>query len=325
MKIPFNTSNVWSLVNPSPFGVAHGFFTGDGSKEKDRMRANFCGDKVSLLPYFTPASISGPETELSTIGMPEYFRYLPALTESPSYLYGWLSGYFAANGSVDKEGKCTISSTKIENLEHVRDVLCVLGMPVNEIYYQDRISNSTGEQFRVYVLPLSDECLKEDFFIRPLHKERARINLTKKRKDVSWVVASLVNTGITTDVFCAVVPGSESFTLDNNVLTHNCYAYDLTRLATEGLFFLNDYNNEAPVHLTTFLDDTIEFVSFMSNRSSGACGLPNVLLWTFYFWKKDVEEGYYLKNPDYYVRQSFQKFIYRLNQPFLRRLCACVE
>lgn len=97
-----------------------------------------------------------------------------------------------------------------------------------------------------------------------------------------------------------------------------CYAYDLTRLANEGLFFLEDYNNEKPHHLTTFLDDVIEFVSFMSNRSSGACGLPNVLLWTLYFWKKDCEQGYYLKNEDYYIRQCFQKFIFRLNQPFLR-------
>lgn len=103
-----------------------------------------------------------------------------------------------------------------------------------------------------------------------------------------------------------------------------CYSYDLTRLAKEGLFFLNSYNNEGPKHLTTFLDDVIEFISFMSNRSSGACGIPNILLWTFYFWKKDVEEGYFIKDPDYYIRQNFQKFIYRLNQPFLRRLCAYV-
>ena len=39
-----------------------------------------------------------------------------------------------------------------------------------------------------------------------------------------------------------------------------CYAYDLGRLAREGLFFLNDYNNQAPKHLTTFLDDVIEFI-----------------------------------------------------------------
>ena len=97
-----------------------------------------------------------------------------------------------------------------------------------------------------------------------------------------------------------------------------CWANDLTRLATEGLFFLTNYNHQAPKHLTTYFDDVIEFVSFLSNRQSGAVGLPNVLIWAWYFWKKDVDAGYCMKNPDYYARQQFQKFIYRLNQPFLR-------
>lgn len=97
-----------------------------------------------------------------------------------------------------------------------------------------------------------------------------------------------------------------------------CWANDFTRLATEGLFFLTNYNNQAPKHLTTYFDDVIEFVSFLSNRQSGAVGMPNVLIWAWYFWKKDVENGYYMKDPDYYLRQQFQKLIYRLNQPFLR-------
>lgn len=97
-----------------------------------------------------------------------------------------------------------------------------------------------------------------------------------------------------------------------------CWANDFTRLATEGLFFLNNYNNEPPKHLTTYFDDVIEFVSFLSNRQSGAVGMPNVLIWAWYFWKKDVEGHYYMKDPDYYLRQQFQKFIFRLNQPFLR-------
>ena len=97
-----------------------------------------------------------------------------------------------------------------------------------------------------------------------------------------------------------------------------CWANDLTRLATEGLFFLDNYNHQPPKHLTTYFDDVIEFTSFLSNRQSGAVGLPNVIIWAWYFWKKDVEEGYYMKDPDYYARQQFQKFIYRLNQPFLR-------
>lgn len=97
-----------------------------------------------------------------------------------------------------------------------------------------------------------------------------------------------------------------------------CYAYDLTRLAEEGLFFLSNYNNKAPKHLTTFLDDAVEYISYMSNRSSGAVGLPNVLVWTYYFWKHDCDSGHIIRDPDYYIRQSFQKFIYRLNQPFMR-------
>lgn len=97
-----------------------------------------------------------------------------------------------------------------------------------------------------------------------------------------------------------------------------CYAYDLTRLAEEGLFFLKNYNNQPPKHLTTFVDDVIEYISYMSNRSSGAVGIPNVLIWTYYFWKKDCESGYIIKSPEYYIKQTFQKLIYRLNQPFMR-------
>lgn len=97
-----------------------------------------------------------------------------------------------------------------------------------------------------------------------------------------------------------------------------CFAVDLSRLAKEGLFFLKNYNAQPPKHLTTFLDDVIEFISFLSNRQSGAVGIPNIIIWSYYFWKKDCESGYYIKSPEYYLRQSFQKLIYRLNQPFLR-------
>lgn len=319
MKIPFNTSKTWSNVTPSPFGVAHGFFTGDGYKNENRPRANFCGDKIALLPYFTPSNISGDEKEYTTIGMPKYFNQLPNLTETPSYLYGWLSGYFAADGCIDNKGRCTIASVNRDNLEFVRDVLCVLGMPVNEIRQQTRISNLTNTESTIYILTLSSDYLKEDFFILPEHKARFSDYLRNNdRKKRNWIVKSIENTGVVDDVYCAVAYDTHSFTLDNNVLTHNCYAYDITRLATEGLFFLKNYNAQPPKHLSTYFDDVIEYVSYMCNRSSGAVGLPNLLIWSFYFWKKDCENGYYIKNPEYYLRQSFQKFIYRLNQPFLR-------
>lgn len=49
-----------------------------------------------------------------------------------------------------------------------------------------------------------------------------------------------------------------------------CYSYDLTRLANEGLFFLRNFNNKAPEHLTTYTDFVGEYISYTANRSSGA-------------------------------------------------------
>ncbi|MDD3923376.1 MAG: anaerobic ribonucleoside-triphosphate reductase, partial [Endomicrobiaceae bacterium] len=97
-----------------------------------------------------------------------------------------------------------------------------------------------------------------------------------------------------------------------------CYAYDIENVVKNGLFFINKFKTEAPKHLTTFNDHILEFISWTSNRSSGACGLPSYLVWSFYFWKHDVENNFFLKDPEYYRRQCFQKFVYDLNQPYLR-------
>lgn len=97
-----------------------------------------------------------------------------------------------------------------------------------------------------------------------------------------------------------------------------CYAYDLENLATKGLYFIENFNGGAPQHLTTFTDFVGEFVSWTSNRSSGACGLPSFLIYSYYFWKKDCREGFAIKSPEYHMRQEFQRIIYKLNQPYLR-------
>lgn len=97
-----------------------------------------------------------------------------------------------------------------------------------------------------------------------------------------------------------------------------CFAYDLENLVTKGLYFVNNFNAQPPKHLVTYTDFVGEFVSYTSNRSSGACGLPSFLVYSFYFWKKDVENGYYTGSPEKYRDQEFQRIIYKLNQPYLR-------
>lgn len=105
---------------------------------------------------------------------------------------------------------------------------------------------------------------------------------------------------------------------DTSTFLHYCFAYDLKDLAERGLFFLNNFNTEPPKHLSTFIDFVKEYISFASNRSSGAVGLPNLIPYMYYFWKKDCENGYATKNPDYYARQQIQRFIYAVNQPYVR-------
>ena len=105
---------------------------------------------------------------------------------------------------------------------------------------------------------------------------------------------------------------------DTSTYVHYCFAYDLKDLAEKGLFFLENFNAEPPQHLSTFVDFCKEYISFTSNRSSGAVGLPNLIPYMFYFWKKDCENGYATKSDDYYARQQIQRFVYAVNQPYVR-------
>ena len=98
---------------------------------------------------------------------------------------------------------------------------------------------------------------------------------------------------------------------------HYCFAYDLKDLAEKGLFFIDTFNAEPPQHLETFVDFVKEFVSWTCNRSSGAVGLPNLIPYMYYFWKKDCTSGLFTDNIKY-AKQQIQRLIYALNQPFLR-------
>ena len=101
-----------------------------------------------------------------------------------------------------------------------------------------------------------------------------------------------------------------------------CFAYDLKDLAEKGLYFIEGRNAQPAQHLITFVDFVKEFISFASNRTSGACGLPNLIPYMYYFWRKDIESDYLgiktSHNEKYYAKQAFQRFIYAVNQPYVR-------
>ena len=99
---------------------------------------------------------------------------------------------------------------------------------------------------------------------------------------------------------------------------HYCFAYDIKDIVEKGLFFIENYNAEPARHLDSFIQILMEAIAWCSRRQSGAVGLPNLIPYLYYFWSRDVKNGYYTKDPETYKHQQLQALIYRLNQPWVR-------
>lgn len=100
-----------------------------------------------------------------------------------------------------------------------------------------------------------------------------------------------------------------------------CFSYDLKRIVEEGLFYLEDHNKPEPAkHLETFVDFVKEFINFATNRTSGACGLANLIPYMWWFWRNDVDSGHYSRNqtPEQFAKSEIQRIIYGMNQPYTR-------
>ena len=214
-----------SPANIIPFGVAHGFVFGDGTRTKNAgCTALFCGIKdQALLPYFPfiQPLVVGPGL-LRIGGMPYFFKDAPALTESAGYLLGWMAGYFAADGCVGEDGHATIASASRENLQKFRDIGNIVGIGTYGIRCQMR--KGCGDELTpLYQMSLRGCTLRSDFFILPSHRKRfEEMRHTKGQRD-TWIVESVSPTDRVEEVYCAVVPGTHRFALEDNILTGNCF------------------------------------------------------------------------------------------------------
>lgn len=212
-------------VTPSSIGIMAGFTFGDGTAptvgiQNQPARAYLCGDKdAALLPYFAGCRTRREPDKVTVLDLPRSWKQAPALDESQSYLYGWLAGYFAADGSVSG-GSAAISSARLDHVELVRDVAARLGIATGRIRAERRVGY--GKQPSVlYSVSLLMSTLREDFFV--ISEHRVRFNAASSRpRPADWTVVSVVATGCVEEVMCAVVPDGNVFTLDDNLLTHNC-------------------------------------------------------------------------------------------------------
>jgi hypothetical protein len=217
-------------VKPSPFGIAHGFVFGDGSVEAGNRPANVVlhteKKRSALLPYFSACDVKRTKANgkdaLRVGGLPRAWKEPPRLDESRSYLLGWLAGYFAADGTVNKCGKqAVIYSSLRVNIALTRAICYHLGIRVSPVLKKSRVG--FGKQSDLYCASLSVKDLPLSFWILGHHRERV-VNSTPTGNDLypGWMVRAVEDRGEREEVFCAIVSGAERFTLADNLLTGNC-------------------------------------------------------------------------------------------------------
>jgi hypothetical protein len=152
---------------------------------------------------------------LDITGLPHYFKKLPNITESDSYLYGWVQGYFAADGSANG---CISSVNKVD-LAFARDVATRIGLPTYAIREAQQAGYTGGHT--LYSLPFAVAYLPEDFFLRAKHK--AGLVFEGNRRNMPrWKVIRVEQSEKVGPVYCTVVKDGDAFALEDNILTHGC-------------------------------------------------------------------------------------------------------
>jgi len=245
------------------------------------------------------------------------------------FMDGIVAGMIDGDGTIDgyKHRHCQIRIAseqlchQLSNYLATKNVFCGDRIPY-------RYKNEKSFEQKLPLFGIGFTLTDEEYFlnidsikINTLYEKRIRKgNFAEKKYNYNYGWVNIIDNNEYIDS-CPIVYDITTETghfICNNVLSHNCYAYSLKRLAEEGLFFLKDFNYEPAQHLTTFIDFVKEFVSYNSNLTSGACGLPDLIPYMYYFWKKDIADNYFTKSPKAYAEQSIQRFIYAVNQPAVR-------
>ena len=211
----------------SSIGVAHGITYGDGTRRQGGSSVDLWDDKnAKLLPFFpephTRAIVQNGVHGLTVFGLPAYFKERPPITEASNYLLGWLAGFFAADGTVSKSGTVSLQLADREDLEFVRDVCTRLGIGTYGINAYERIGID-GKPGMMYHLTFMGSTIPDNFFKIPEHQ--ARFDFARDRgrlEHYGWTVVSVEETDRVEEVFCAVVPETHAFVLEDNILTGNC-------------------------------------------------------------------------------------------------------
>ena len=97
-----------------------------------------------------------------------------------------------------------------------------------------------------------------------------------------------------------------------------CFNYSCMDIVAQGLPFVTKIKSEPPKHLSSFMGQMVQFVTYASNSIAGAVGLADFIPCMSWYVKKLYDENKNVPKEflDKQVKQELQSFLYSVNQPF---------
>lgn len=266
-------------------GVRHGFVFGDGTvynrkRKTPKSVANFFGEKdACVIPFFNGVG-NAPRyyakrglTQIS--GLPAHWKGLPPADASASYWYGFVTGFLAADGSVDTHGCTVLTQASASVLEAVIAQLPRIGMiagPLRSYDTETTFIRDDGNAYtcdsRMWTVTLLKRFMRDGDFLIQSHRDKFSSNATDTGYGEYITVTAVEHTDATAKVYCCVEPNSHKFVVGNGIITGNCYGN-----AFVSVFFPFDRFLICPKCKTTYHIETLHY-KFEKSTGDFKCHCP---------------------------------------------------
>ena len=150
------------------------------------------------------------------------FKSVPDISQGRDYVLSFLAGYFVCDGSI--KGK-SFSCVNEQDIKKIRDLFIACGACVRDVKKIIRDPGKTylsDSQSVIYTVPIILESLPDMFFLltKPCLSNKKYIR-------GRWKVERVEKTDQIKPVYCCQT-STESFVIDENILTHNCFTCNST-------------------------------------------------------------------------------------------------
>ena len=317
-----------------------GFWLGDGSAGKKSAtfhQKDIVESKILNELMTEHSNVSVQECRSATVSTKKFADYLNSLghlsheRRVPTDILEWnkesiinfLCGIIDAEGTIMPTGSVNIRMNSFALIQQVSELAKAMGLA--HVYTrflgkpQSSKSFKTNREMYKVSFRITPELLDHfvfnsekveanyDVISKPIHAdgryETAEVKeIIEYTDDVEYVYDVTTATG---DFHC------------QGMIQHNCFNFSCMDVVVQGLPFVKKIKSEPPQHLSSYMGQMVQFVTYASNSIAGAVGLADFLVCASWFVDKlydntDVPKLYLRKQ----VKQELQSFIYSVNQPF---------